>query len=555
MTVVRVVALAILALSLTACPKRMPGESQTVVFVAKRIRTQNPAQSMAEALVMKDGTIIYVGSRADALDVAGGDAAVEEFPDAVIVPGLVDAHVHLASLGRALTLADLSTAKSEADCIARLKRGGESTMQGEWVVGRGWDQNDWASRAWPTRTTLDSAFRGQPVYLTRVDGHAAWASSEALARAGITAATVDPPGGRILRDEKGEPTGVLVDNAMDLVAAKVPAPTNEERQKRLKAAIDTCARLGLTAVHDAGMDLETFRILQSWDMAGVLPIRIYAMADGQGAEADEYLGRGPFKGRHLEMRAVKLLVDGALGSRGAALHEPYADEPVQKGLLLLEPDAFAAKAKAFSERGFQVAVHAIGDRANTLALDTLAALEKAHPGSRHRVEHAQVLTADDLGRFAKDNVIASFQPTHATSDMPWAEARLGPERVTRAYAWHTVVDTGAHVAFGSDFPVESPNPLWGLYAARTRQDHQGRPPGGWHPEQKVSGEEALAGFTTGGAYASFAEGRRGILKVGFDADFLVLPLDPVSDPPEALINAKVLVTVVDGVDVFRAKPE
>lgn len=554
MTRGRLLAFVALALCTTGCLRRMPTENQVVVFVARRVHTLNPAQPAAQALVMQGGTITYVGSRADALDVAGAGAAVEEFPDSVIVPGLVDAHVHLSSLGRALSLADLSTAKSEADAIAKVKKAGESTEQGEWVVGRGWDQNDWAGQQWPTRATLDSAFAGRPVYLTRVDGHAAWVSSEALARAGITAQTADPPGGRILRDERGEPTGVLVDNAMDLVAAKVPAPTAAELERRLKRAIDTCTRLGLTQVHDAGMDLDTFRLLQRWDMAGVLPLRVYAMADGQGPQADEYLGLGPFKGRHLEMRAVKLLLDGALGSRGAALHQPYSDEPSQTGLLLLEPKDFAAKAKAFAERGFQVAVHAIGDRANTLVLDTLAELEREKPGSRHRVEHAQVLSPADVGRFAKDDVVASFQPTHATSDLPWAEARLGPERVKGAYAWKSVLATGAHVAFGSDVPVEDANPLWGLYAARTRQDHQGHPPGGWFPEQRLTGEEALAGFTTGAAYAAFAEARRGRLKVGFDADFVVLPVDPVVDPPESLLDAKVQVTVVDGVDVYRAQP-
>ncbi|MCC6336585.1 MAG: amidohydrolase [Myxococcales bacterium] len=532
----------------------MPGEPHTVVFTARRIHTLNPGQPTAQALVMKGGTIIYVGSREDALDVAGGGASVEDFPDSIIVPGLVDAHAHLASLGRSLALASLSAAKSEADAIARVKRAGESTLQGEWVVGRGWDQNDWAGQQWPSRATLDSAFAGQPVYLTRVDGHAAWVSSKALALAGITRSTQDPPGGRILRDEKGEPTGILIDNAMDLVAAKVPAPTKQAQQKRLKLALETCARLGLTAVHDAGMDLETFRQLQQWDMGGVLPVRVYAMADGQGPQADEFLGLGLFKGQRLEMRAVKLLLDGALGSRGAALHQPYSDEPAQSGLLLLEPDALAAKAKAFSERGFQVAVHAIGDRANTLTIDALEALEKAKPGGRHRVEHAQVLTADDVARLGKDGLIASFQPTHATSDMPWAEARLGPERVKLAYAWKAVMSAGGKVAFGSDFPVEDPNPLWGLYAARTRQDHASQPSGGWLPEQKLSGEEALAGFTTGAAYASFSEGRRGMLKTGFDADFVVLPLDPIADPPDQLLNAKVQVTVVDGVDVYRAQP-
>jgi len=542
------------ALLFTSCPKHMPGESQTIVFVAKRIRTLNPGQPIAEALVMKDGTIVYVGAREDALDVAGSGAVVEEFPDSVIVPGLVDAHAHLSSLGRSLALVNLSTAKSEADAIGRVKRAGESTLQGEWVVGRGWDQNDWANKAWPTHETLDGAFPDRPVYLTRVDGHAAWVNSEAMRRAGLTAATKDPPGGRILRDEKGAPTGVLIDNAMDLVAAKVPAPSPEEQQKRLKLALETCARLGLTAIHDAGTELEAFRILQNWDMAGVLPVRVYAMADGQGAQADEYLGLGVFKGRHLEMRAVKLLVDGALGSRGAALKAPYSDEPGQSGLLLLEPAELEAKARAFSERGFQVAVHAIGDRANALVLDVLTKLEEAKAGGRHRVEHAQVLSLEDIGRFAKAGLVASFQPTHATSDMPWAEARLGSERIKGAYAWQSVLATGAHVAFGSDFPVEDPNPLLGLYAARTRQDVQGKPPGGWMPEQKLTGEQALAGFTTGAAWAAFAEQRRGVLKVGADADFVVLPVDPVADPPEALLQAKVQVTVVDGVDVYRAQP-
>jgi hypothetical protein len=552
MTAARLLPLAFAALSFSACPKHMPAEPHTVVFVARRIRTMNPAQPTAQALVMQGRTIVYVGTRDDAIDVAGSGAAVEEFPDSVIVPGLADAHGHLSSLGRSLALADLSNAKSEADAIARLKRAGEGSLQGDWVVGRGWDHNDWAGRQWPSRTTLDAAFPGQPVYLTRVDGHAAWVSTKALDAAGITKATPDPPGGRILRDEQGEPTGVLIDNAMALVAAKVPPPTREEERRRLKLALEACARVGLTAVHDAGMDLATFRQLQQWDMNGLLPVRVYAMADGQGEEADEFLGLGVFKGQRLEMRAVKLLLDGALGSRGAALHQPYSDEVSQSGLLLLEPQALADKAKAFAERGFQVAVHAIGDRANTLAIDALEALEKAKPGGRHRVEHAQVLTAEDVARLGKGGLIASFQPTHATSDMPWAEARLGPERVKRAYAWKSVLDAGGKLAFGSDFPVEAPNPLLGLYAARTRQDASGKPHGGWLPEQKLSGEEALAGFTTGPAYASFSENRRGMLKTGFDADFVVLPVDPVSDPPELLLSAKVQVTVVDGIDVYRA---
>ncbi len=541
------------ALSASSCHKRLPeGPPSTVVWVAGKIRTLDPKQPVAEALVTRDGKLVFVGSKQAALEAAGSDAAVEEWPNSTIVPGLVDAHAHLTSLGHAQAEVSLLAARSEAEAVALVTKAPRSAWQGGWLLGRGWDQNDWKDARFPTKASLDAALPSTPVVLTRIDGHAAWVSSRALALAGIGRDTADPAGGRIVRDEKGEPTGVLVDNAIDLVSANVPAPSKEEVQQWLKSALETCARLGLTGVHDAGMNLATLRVLRDWDLLGVLPVRLYAMADGQGAEADEFLGMGRFKGRKLELRAVKLLADGALGSRGAALEAPYADEPSQKGLLLLTPEQLEARAKGFAKAGFQVAVHAIGDRANALTLDVLEKLEAAHPGGRHRVEHAQVLQKQDVERFARSGLVASFQPTHATSDMPWAEARLGAERLAFAYAWRAVLDTGAHVAFGSDFPVEHPNPLWGLYAARTRQDRAGHPEGGWRPEQKVTGEEALRAFTLGAAWASFSEGERGSLEVGKDADFVVLPVDPVDGEAKALLDAKVQVTVVDGVDVYRA---
>lgn len=539
-----------LCFALLGCVKRVPSADSTIVFTARRIYTMDPKCPVAQAVAWKHGKIVAVGSRGEVLAATDGDVVVEDFPDSIIVPGLADSHGHLAALGRALSVVSLEGAKHEGEVLERMKVAPRSAFQGDWLLGRGWDQNDWPGQAFPNRAALDEAFPDTPVMLTRVDGHAAWVNGAALKRAGLTAKTADPPGGRILRDASGAPTGVLIDNAIDLVTAKLQAPTEAQLQQRLKLALETCARLGLTQVHDAGMDLRTLRLLQSWDLFGVLPVRVYAMADAQHQrEAEEFLGQGPFVGRHVELRAVKLVLDGALGSRGAALHEPYADAPGERGHLLLAPEVFSARARAFSERGFQVAVHAIGDLTNELVLETLKDLD---PKLRHRVEHAQVLQAADVGRFARYGLIASFQPTHATSDMPWAPARLGPERTKLAYAWRSVLETGAHVTFGSDFPVESPNPLLGLYAARTRRDVNGAPKEGWLPEQTLTGEQALAGFTTGAAWASFAEGARGMLKVGFDADLVVLPVDPVSDAPERLLDAKVQLTVVGGVDVYRA---
>jgi predicted amidohydrolase YtcJ len=524
-----------------------------VVYVARAIHTLDPTQPIAEAIAVSRGQVLAVGSREEVLDEAGEGATVVELPGATIVPGLVDAHGHLASLGRALSVVSLEGTASVKEVLERLVKAPEGSYQGDWLVGRGWDQNDWPGAAFPTRAALDEKYPSKPVVLTRVDGHAVWANSEALRRAGVNAATRDPAGGRILRDASGEPTGVLVDNAIDLVASQLPPLTREQREDRLQRAIERCVSLGLTAVHDAGMSLADFSVLQQWDLAGGLPLRVYAMADGQGEDGVQFLERGAFRGRHLTMRAVKLVADGALGSRGAALLADYSDEPGHRGLLLLEPAALEEKARAFAAAGFQVAVHAIGDGANRVVIDLLAKLEKEHPGSRHRVEHAQVLDLDDLTKLGKAGVLASMQPTHATSDMPWAEARLGAKRLAGAYAWKSVRAAGAVLAFGSDFPVESPDPLLGLHAARTREDARGKPSGGWRPAEKLDGHQALEAFTVGGAFASFSEGERGRLVPGRQADLSVFSADPVSDPPAALLKAKALLTVVAGEPVYRAR--
>ncbi|HEY8209432.1 MAG TPA: amidohydrolase [Myxococcaceae bacterium] len=534
----------------------MSQADDAVLYAAQRVRTMDPSRPLAEALVVQGGKVVEVGSR-EALARAHPMARVVEVPG-VIVPGLEDSHAHLSGLGSSFGVVDLFGAASEAEAVALVKAAGPESRRGDWILGRGWDQNRWPGHQFPGRKLLDEAFPGVPVFLTRVDEHAAWVNGEALRRAKVTAKTVDPEGGRFLREggASREPTGVVVDNAMNVVGAAMPPLTDEQFEARMAAALAQCAAVGLTAVHDTGMDLRTFVLLQQWDAAGRLPLRVYAMADGQGADGDAFLDRGTFRGRMLSMRSVKFLLDGALGSRGAALHEPYSDEPSQSGLLLWDVEKLEARVHAFMERGFQVGIHAIGDRANTLVISLLERESKRVPGNpgRHRVEHAQVLRLEDIPRLARSGLIASMQPIHATSDMPWAEKRLGPERVKGAYAWKRLLDAGAPLAFGSDFPVESPEPLLGLYAARTRQDAGGQPEGGWFPEERLSGEQALAAFTTGAAFASFAEGERGRLAPGMDADFTALSVDPVDAAPAAVRGAKVLATVVGGREVYRAAP-
>jgi predicted amidohydrolase YtcJ len=524
------------------------------VYVASRVRTLDPARPLAQAFAVRGGKVLAVGSREEVVAAAGAEARVVELGQATVVPGLADAHGHVSGLGASLAGVKLEGTESVEEVRARVKAAPAGAFQGEWLLGRGWDQNDWADKRFPTRADLDASHPATPVVLERVDGHALWVNGEALKRAGITRETKDPQGGRILRDGRGEPTGVLVDMAMELVLAALPPPTDAQLDAQLTAALEECARVGLTAVHDAGVSRRVYALLKARDAAGRLPIRVYVMADGMGPDHEAFLASGPESGERLTLRGVKLMLDGALGSRGAALHAPYSDEKGHKGLLLLTPEAFEARVRAFMAKGFQVATHAIGDRANTLVVDAMlrGAEATGTTGGRHRVEHAQVMRLEDIERLGKGGLVASVQPTHATSDMPWAETRLGKARLQGAYAWQRLKKSGAVLALGSDFPVERPDVLPGLYAARTRQDAKGRPPGGWLPDQRLSGEEALEGFTVGAAYASFAEERRGRLKPGMDADFVALSVDPVQDAPEALLKARVLLTVVGGDVAYRA---
>lgn len=529
------------------------------LLLADTIRTGDPAQPVAGAMAWESttGRVLDVGS-ADDLQRRYPQAQSVDVGKSTVVPGLIDAHAHLVYLGNTLAQADLSGAKSRAEVIGRLQAFEKTLAPGEWLLGRGWDQNRWDNTAFPTAADLDAAFPERPVYLDRVDGHAAWVNSAALriAEAGGKPLRGDwqPPGGRIVRDAAGRPQGVLVDAAAALVADHIPALDDATREKRLQAALQAAVGNGLTGVHDMGVSREDLALMKRLADAGKLPLRIHAYADGNRAALDDLCSNGLYQhaGGRLQMRGVKLFMDGALGSRGAALLDGYSDDPHNHGLLMTTPEEFEVAVRKADGCGVQVATHAIGDRGNRIVLDTYEKVLGTRTGSDHRwrVEHAQVVALGDIARFAPLGVIASMQPTHATSDMGWAEQRVGPERVKGAYAWQRYLHSGARLALGSDFPVEQVDPRLGLYAAVTRQDAEGRPPGGWQPDQRLGAAEALRGFTRDAAWAGRDEAEVGTLRKGLRADFVVLDRDPLAVEPGELPRLQVRSTWVDGVPVY-----
>jgi predicted amidohydrolase YtcJ len=470
-----------------------------------------------------------------------------------LLPGLIDAHGHVENLGAQALALDLTATPTLAAAQAALKAYATANPQRAWLQGGGWNQEIWKLGRFPTAAELDSVVADRPVALRRIDGHAIWLNSKALAAAGITAKTADPAGGRIERDAAGNPTGVLVDGAIDLVAAVIPPATPAEDNAALAKALFIMASVGLTGVGDAGVSADDFARLQAFDRDGKLTARIYAMAGGMDALA-KIAPNGPIKWAgtdRLALMSVKLYGDGALGSRGAALLAPYSDASGNKGLLFSTQGEMDAQVASAAARGFQPNVHAIGDAANAQVLDSFARLTPAQRVAlRPRIEHAQVVALPDLSRFASLNVIASMQPTHATSDMNMAEARIGAERLKGAYAWATLLKSGARYAGGSDFPVESPNPFYGLHAAVTRQDADNAPPGGWIPTEKMTIEQAFAAFTTGAAYANFEDNFAGTLTPGKWADFIIIDRDIFTGPPAAIRGTLVEETWLAGKPVF-----
>lgn len=531
----------------------------TSLLINARIHSMDAAQPEADAMVWDEGgKLLAVGSR-ETLQKSWPDANRIDAGGATVVPGLIDAHGHMLSLGMTLVQANLVDTKSKAEIVARLKAFAANLPKGAWLTGRGWDQNDWKDQQFPNSADLDTAFPDRPVYLTRIDGHAAWVNSVAMKQAKKSLdGDWQPEGGHIQRNGD-KATGILVDGATALVGSAIPSMTKAQTRDAYKAAMALAVSQGLTGVHDAGVSLANFRVLQNLAKEGEVPMRLYEMALGNH-EALEWLckqgGHWKDASGRLRMQTLKLFMDGALGSRGAALLDDYSDDPGNRGLFVTSPKDYRAAVEKAHRCHVQVATHAIGDRANRHVLDTYAAVlgdEATTTDHRWRIEHAQIVAPSDIPRFAKLDLIASMQPTHATSDMPWAEERLGAARLEGAYAWQSFIKEHVPIAFGSDFPVEKVNPMLGIYAAVTRQDLNGQPPGGWLPDQRVNRIQALAGFTRGAAYAAFMENEVGMLKAGMRADFVILNADPLTVPVRQIADIKPLSTWVDGKRVYRAE--
>ena len=526
-----------------------------LVLRGGKVVTMDAQRPGAEAVAVSGDRIVAVGSDAEIAKRTGRETRIVELAGRLVVPGLIESHGHLLDLGQLKLQLDFLGTTSEAQIAGMVATKARAARPGEWIRGRRWDQNDWgADTRFPTADSISRAALRNPVYLTRIDGHAAWVNRLALQSAGITKETPDPPGGRILRDDDGNPTGVLIDRAMGLVGRIVPDWRHDDNKRAVRLAIAECVEAGLTSFHDAGSGVEEIGIYKELLAEGELGLRIYVMLWGANRSLlDDWFRRGPEIGLgdgRLTIRAIKLMADGALGSRGAALFDPYDDDPGQKGLLILSEDDVYGIADRALAHGFQLCTHAIGDRANRIVLDAYERAFAAHRSvkdPRFRIEHAQILDEEDIPRFAQLGVIASMQATHATSDMPWVPARVGAERAKEgAYVWRKLLRTGARIANGSDAPVEQVAPLLGFHAAITRQDASGNPSGGWYPAQRMTREQALRSFTLDAAYAAFEEAEKGSIEPGKLADLVVLSRDIMTIPPPEILRTQVDMTIIGG---------
>ncbi len=477
-----------------------------------------------------------------------------------LLPGIIDAHGHVMGLGFQELQINLAGITSLQGTLQELKEYAEANPELEWIIGRGWNQTLWEENRFPTAADLDQVIPDRPVWLSRVDGHAGWANTKAIQLAQVSTDTPDPVGGKIIRDNRGRPTGVFIDAAEGYVQTVVPESTREEQTLALNAALSLLSSYGVTSVHDAGVGVETWELYKDFAIQRKLRTRIYGMISGAGKVFDQLSSEGPIQSLYddrLALRSVKLYSDGALGSRGAALIEDYHDDPGNKGLLFIDQEEMNLMVEKVVSKGYQANIHAIGDAANRQVLDALGYAQQLYSreDQRNRIEHAQIVALEDIVRFKDLNIIASMQPTHATSDKNMAEDRVGPQRIKGAYAWQSFLRQGTVVASGSDFPVESANPFLGFYASITRKDIQGNPLSGWYSNEAMDRVQTLKSFTIDAAFAGFQEDVLGSLEPGKWADFIIIDQDIMMVPDSMLWQTKVLQTWVAGEKVFDLSSE
>ena len=531
-------------------------EPPSLLLINGVIYTGDAARPRVGAVAILGESIVAIGSTQELRQLAGPGTRIVDLHGRFAMPGFNDAHIHLASGGQAKLAVELEGARSLAEVQQRIRSRLGEYGANEWITGRGWDHTLWPVQKFPTRQDLDAVSRSHPMVFRRIDGHVAVANSLALRLAGITKGTKDPPGGSIERDAAGEPTGMLKENAMGLVSEKVPPPNASQQRRGILLALADAAACGVTSLQD-NSTWEDFLVYEQLKKEGKLTARITEWLPFLEPlpHLEEMRRRGGTSDPWLRTGVLKMVVDGSLGSRTAAMLAPYSDDPSSRGILRIGPEELKQMSVERDKAGFQLAFHAIGDRANRVALDAFAAVRAANGprDRRDRIEHAQVVAPEDLGRFVELGVIASMQPVHQSTDMRWAEERLGPARLGGAYAWHSLLARGVPLAFGTDYPVESVNPMRGLYACVTRELPGGGPPGGWQPQEKVSLDECIRAYTAGSAYAEFEEGKKGQILPGQLADIIVLSADVTRISPREIFNTEVLQTFVGGRLVYEKK--
>ena len=552
-----------LVLLLPLLAPQQPAPADLVLRNAK-VYTANDRAPRAEAVAIRGDKIAFVGRNGDAQRLIGPNTRVVDLRGAAVFPGFTDAHVHLSGIGAREMNLNLEGTTSLEGFLARVKERVDQSPPGQWVTGRGWIETFWKPPVFPTRQDLDRIAPSHPVVLTRADGHASIANSAALRLAGITRTTPAPEGGAINKDAAGEPTGMLIDRAQGLVSRLVPPPTDADQDQALLKGVEREVGLGWTQVHHAGGSWEEVDRLRRLYQAGKIKLRVYYAIRGPGADADRLIAQGAAPAEfdtRLTVRTIKVSIDGALGSRGAALLAPYSDDPRTSGLITTDTVAYKRTLLGALRAGIQVETHAIGDRGNRLTLDFYERTMQEVPADQRKVaeprwrdEHSQIISPQDIPRFKQLGVIASMQPSHAIGDLYFAPARLGMERLAGAYAWQTLIKLGVPIAGGSDAPVERGEPLIEFYAAVARKDTAGRSGQGWHPEEKMTRAQALKAFTTWAAFAAFEEGVRGTIETGKLADLTVFDKDIMTVPELEILKAKNLMTIINGEIVYGVVP-